>query len=232
MRGGRVGVEDHPCGAKGEDAGVALCVVELAEVLLGLRALPPTDREWRFAGEGTIRRFSAVFGVVGQHAALCDGAEDLCVFTVGVDVTGVERENGVGWGVVFDPDEGLDPGVGVVVAGPFDLWRRREGEALDSEEAHKTGADESEGNSDRPAAVAISRGRAGDIDGESSEEHGHDGVGHEVDTQWLDAGDGKGVVAFMREEQDVEAGNNRERNGGAEELTAGFGPAKACADEQ
>jgi hypothetical protein len=107
-------LEDEPGDAegveRGEAGGVSGC--GRAEVLLcGLGDGPRGGERGRDGG------FAAVFGVVGKGRAFGDGAEALGVFAGGVDVVGVEGEEGVFGGVVADPEEGLEPGVSGVRVG-------------------------------------------------------------------------------------------------------------------
>ncbi len=103
-------MEEHVGGMEGSEEGVTGWVVLLAEVCLGVGGCEPAVGEG--GGDG---RFAAVFGEVRERGALGDGAEGLGVLAFCVDVFVVEGDEGVVWGVVLDPEEGLGPGVGVVV---------------------------------------------------------------------------------------------------------------------
>ena len=139
VRGWGCGVEDHPGDAEGEETGVADGVGLGGEVGLGVGALLPLGGEG--GGDG---RFAAVLGEVGEGAAEGDGAEGLGVFAVLVDVLGVEGEEGVGRGVVAGPEEGLDPGVGILLRAPGELEVVGGGEGLALDVEHGGGESDEE----------------------------------------------------------------------------------------
>ena len=136
------GVKDHPGNAEREQARVADGIGFGGEVGLGFRALLPLGGER--GGDG---RLAAVLGEVGQGAAEGDGAEGLGVFTVLVDILGVEGEEGIGWGIVAGPEKGADPGVGILLREPGELEvvGGGEGLALDVEHGGGESHDEDDG---------------------------------------------------------------------------------------
>ncbi len=132
-------MEEHPCDAEGEQAGVAGRVVEYGEMgLCGDAVGPAGGQKGRDGGD------AAVLGEVRQLAALGDSAKELRVFAVGGDVVGVEGEEGVVGGVVAGVEEGLLPGVARGEPGEFDVGVGGVEAALDEE--HGDGErDEGEG---------------------------------------------------------------------------------------
>ena len=113
MSGYGRGVEHHPRRAEDLQVRVTNGVALIAKIFLGGGTLLPERRQW-----GSDRGLAAILRVVRNGAAQRDGAEGLGVFAIGVHVASVEREERILWCVLFRPQEGLDPRIGVLRSAP------------------------------------------------------------------------------------------------------------------
>ncbi len=199
------GFEDEPGDAEGLELGEAESVGFRFEVGLGGLADGPGLGE-----RGSDGGFASVFRVVGECAALGEGAEALGVFVAAFgDVVGVEGEEGVDRGVGANPEEGLLPGVVRRGVRPLDVRGVGEGGALGDEHGGCEGEKE-----DGPSPAAIFE----DLGAEPcAEQQDHELVDDLEGAEGLQARDEVGGGGFVREEQRDEEGDGAEEDGGVGE---------------
>jgi len=208
------GVENQPVNAEGKQAGIAGGFIECAEVGLSGRAKEPSVGERRSDGG-----FSAVLRVIGKDAALGRGAEGLRVFAGGGDVVCIDGKEGVAWGVVARPEEGLRPGIGIGPVGEFKMRGRREGGALGFEHDGGEGNDDAKGDGTKHDAQLERARTSGEAEllQRCAEEHRHQGIEQNEDSQRLQASDEVRSDIFAREEQGDQSSDKAESDCGSAE---------------
>ena len=229
-------MEDHPGDAEGEESRVADGVGLGGEVELSVGALLPLGGE-----PGRDGGLATVLGEVGDSAAEGDGAKGLGVFAVFVHVFGVEGEEGVRGRVVAAPEEGLHPGVGVLLRAPGELEMLGGGEGLALHVEHRCGECEEDDDGDccergtGCGGVQALAGFEGELGEGGAEQERHDRVDEEVDAQRLHASDEMRAAALVREAEDDQGGDATDGDAGAAEGGCGVVErvwALAVAEEQ